>query len=97
MANLKYYDIILKPIITEKALVAQADKLYTFYVHPKATKIQIREAFEKLFAGTKVLKVNTLNLEGKIRRRGKTSGKTAKRKKAFIKLTSESKEISLFN
>ena len=70
--------------------------LYTFIVHTDATKNQIKEAVEKLFEGTKVEKVNTMNLEGKTRRRGRTSGKTAKTKKAIVKLTQDSKEIEIF-
>ncbi len=96
MADLKYYDIILKPLITEKSMAAMEEKKYTFAVHPDATKSQIKEAVEKLFEGTKVAKVNTMNLEGKKRRRGRTVGKTAKRKKAIVQLTEDSKEIEIF-
>ncbi len=96
MADLKYYDIILKPIITEKSMNAMQEKKYTFAVHVDATKSQIKEAVEKLFEDTKVESVNTMNLEGKTRRRGRTSGKTAKSKKAIVKLTKDSKDIELF-
>lgn len=97
MADLKYYDIILEPVVTEKSMNAMADKKYTFYVHVDATKSQIKEAVEKMFEGTKVARVNTMNLEGKTRRRGLTFGKTAKRKKAIVFLTEESKEIEIFS
>ena len=83
MADVKYYDVILKPVITEKSMNDMADKKYTFYVHTEATKTQIKEAVEKMFEGTKVAGVNTMNLEGKTKRRGRTTGKTAKRKKAI--------------
>ncbi|HIR28270.1 MAG TPA: 50S ribosomal protein L23 [Candidatus Choladousia intestinigallinarum] len=96
MADLKYYDVILKPVITEKSMGAMADKKYTFLVHTDATKNQIKEAVEKMFAGTKVKSVNTMNLEGKNRRRGLVYGKTAKRKKAIVTLTEESKDIEIF-
>lgn len=96
MADLKYYDVILKPVITEKSMNAMAEKKYTFYVHPQATKTQVKEAVEKMFEGTKVDRVNTMNCEGKTKRRGMTSGKTAKRKKAIVKLTAESKDIEIF-
>lgn len=96
MADLKYYDIILKPVITEKSMSAMEHKKYTFYVHTDATKTQIKEAVEKMFNGTKVKKVNTMNLEGKNRRRGATSGKTAAKKKAIVQLTEESKDIEVF-
>ena len=74
MADLKYYDVILKPVITEKSMNAMADKKYTFLVHPDATKSQVKEAVEKMFAGTKVASVNTMNLDGKNKRRGMTVG-----------------------
>lgn len=96
MADLKYYDIIQKPIITEKSMAAMEEKKYTFAVHTDATKNQIKEAVEKLFEGTKVAQVNTMNLDGKTRRRGRTSGKTAKSKKAIVKLTEDSKDIEIF-
>ena len=63
MADLKYYDVLLKPIVTEKSMAMQADKKYTFSVNPDATKAQIKEAVEKMFKDVKVLKVNTMNLE----------------------------------
>ena len=96
MADLKYYDIISKPVITEKSMAGMELKKYTFYVHTKATKSQIKEAVEKMFAGTKVAKVNTMNCEGKNRRRGMTTGKTAKRKKAIVQLTEDSADIEIF-
>ena len=54
MANIQYYDVILKPVITEKSMELMADKKYTFLVHTEATKSQVKEAVEKMFAGTKV-------------------------------------------
>lgn len=96
MADLKYYDIIQKPVITEKSMAAMEEKKYTFTVHPDATKSQVKEAVEKLFEGTKVAKVNTMNQDGKTRRRGRTAGKTAKTKKAIVQLTEDSKEIEIF-
>ena len=65
MANVQYYDVILKPVITEKSMNAMGDKKYTFFVHPEATKTQIKEAVEKMFEGTKVKSVNTMNIDGK--------------------------------
>ena len=96
MADLKYYDVILKPVITEKSMNAMADKKYTFLVHPDATKSQVKEAVEKMFAGTKVASVNTMKYDGKTKRRGMTFGKTAKTKKAIVKLTAESADIEIF-
>lgn len=97
MADLKYYDVILKPIVTEKSMNGMSEKKYTFSVHPKATKNQIKEAVEKMFAGTKVERVNTMNLGGKTRRRGKDVGKTSKTKKAMVQLTAGSADIEIFS
>ena len=94
--KLKYYDVILAPIITEKSMAAMDQKTYTFSVHTEATKTQIKEAVEKMFAGTKVEKVNTMNLDGKTRRRGNAVGKTAKSKKAIVTLTADSADIEIF-
>ena len=96
MADIKYYDVILKPVITEKSMAAMSEKKYTFLVHPEANKTQIKEAVEKMFEGTKVANVNTMNLEGKTRRRGMTFGKTAAKKKAIVQLTEDSADIEIF-
>ena len=97
MANVQYYDVILKPVITEKSMNGMADKKYTFLVHVDANKTMIKEAVEKMFEGTKVKSVNTMNCEGKTKRRGMTYGKTAKTKKAIVTLTEDSKEIEIFS
>ena len=96
MANVQYYDVILKPIVTEKTMELMADKKYTFLVHTEANKTMIKEAVEKMFPGTKVQSVNTMNMDGKTKRRGMTFGKTAKTKKAVVQLTAESAEIEIF-
>ena len=96
MADLKYYDVILKPVVTEKSMTAMAEKKYTFYVNPDANKSQIKEAVEKMFEGATVAKVNTMNLDGKKKRRGMVYGKTAKRKKAIVQLTEDSADIQIF-
>ena len=96
MADIKYYDVILKPVITEKSMELMADKKYTFLVHTQATKNQIKEAVEKMFEGTKVASVNTMNMDGKNKRRGMVYGKTAKTKKAIVQLTEDSKDIEIF-
>ena len=97
MANVQYYDVILKPVVTEKSMDGMAEKRYTFLVHPDANKTEIKEAVEKMFPGTKVAKVNTVNYDGKTKRRGRTVGKTAKTKKAIVQLTEDSKEIEIFS
>lgn len=96
MADLKYYDIILKPVITEASMRIMEEKKYTFLVHPNATKSQIKDAVEKMFDGTKVVSVNTMNYDGKPKRRGAIWGKTAKKKKAIVKLSEDSKDIEIF-
>ena len=97
MAELKYYDVILEPVVTESSMEDMAFKKYVFLVHPDATKNQIRDPVEKLFEGTKVKKVNTMNLLGKTRRRGNTSGKTSKKKKAIVQLAEDSADIEIFS
>ena len=97
MADLKYYDVILKPIVTEKSMSTMGEKKYTFSVHPEATKNQIKEAVEKMFTGAKVEKVNTINMDGKTRRRGNIEGKTSKVKKAIVQLTEDCAEIEIFS
>ena len=96
MADIRYYDVILKPIVTEKSMNAMGEKKYTFMVHPEANKSQIKEAVEKMFEGTKVERVNTMNQDGKNRRRGMVVGKTSKTKKAIVTLTADSKDIEIF-
>ncbi len=100
MADIKYYDVILKPVITEKSMLGMNEKKYTFLVHPEANKTQIKEAVEKMFDGAKVKKVNTMNCSGKTKRRnsarGLIVGKTAKTKKAVVQLTEDSKEIEIY-
>ena len=96
MANIQYYDVILKPVVTEKSMNAMGEKKYTFLVHPEANKTMIKEAVEKMFEGTKVKSVNTMNNDGKKKRRGMTIGRTAKSKKAIVSLTEDSKDIEIF-
>ena len=90
MANVQYFDVILKPVITEKSMADMAEKKYTFLVHPEANKSMVKEAVEKMFEGTKVARVNTMNSIGKKKRRGRTVGTTAKTKKAIVWLTEDS-------
>ena len=96
MASIQYYDVIIRPVITEKSMADMGEKKYTFLVHPEANKTQINEAVEKMFEGTKVKSVNTINSDGKKKRRGMVVGKTAKTKKAIVALTEESKDIEIF-
>ncbi|MCI8490185.1 MAG: 50S ribosomal protein L23 [Lachnospiraceae bacterium] len=97
MANVQYYDVILKPVVTEKSMNLMAEKKYTFFVHPESNKIMIKEAVEKMFEGTKVARVNTMNIPGKLKRRGATVGRTAAAKKAIVQLTEDSADIEIFS
>lgn len=94
MANV--YDIIIRPIITERSMEATGTKKYVFEVAPTAGKIEIKNAVEKIF-GVKVAKVNTITVRGRYRRQGMHAGYTAKSKKAIVTLTADSKEIEFFN
>ena len=94
MANV--YDIIIRPIITERSMAATSDKKYVFEVAPSAGKIEIKNAVEKIF-GVKVAKVNTINYDGKTKRMGAgRPGMTKTWKKAVVKLSEDSKSIELF-
>ena len=88
-------DIILRPVITEAAMDRMADKVYTFDVDTRATKIHVKKAIEDIF-GVKVVKVNIMNVKGKLKRQGRYAGYTKKRRKAIVTLTADSKEIQLF-
>ena len=90
------YDIIIKPIISEKSMDQAADKKYTFKVSLDANKIEIKKAVEEIF-GVKVEKVTTMRVLGKIKRMGATSGKRADWKKAIVTLKPDSKTIEFFD
>lgn len=89
-------DIVLKPVITEASMAAIAERKYTFKVAKTANKVEIAEAIEKLFPGTKVEKVNTMNVRGRQRTMGRYRGMTASSKKAIVTLTADSKGIEFF-
>ncbi len=90
------HDIIIKPVLSEKSFAGIGNKKYTFIVHPKATKVQIKKAVEEVF-GVEVDKVNTMNILGKVKRRGATSGKRPDYKKALVQLKQSSKSIEFFD
>ncbi len=92
------HDIILRPVLTEKAYEGIADKRYIFEVAVNATKTEIKMAVEAVFAddGVKVEKVNTLRTMGKIKRQGRTAGRTPEVKKAYVTLKKDSKPIEFF-
>jgi len=88
-------DIIKRPIITERSMDLQEDRKYTFEVDIRANKTQVKHAIEEIF-GVKVKKVNIMNYKGKLKRMGRYTGYTNKRKKAIVTLTEDSKPIELF-
>ena len=87
------YDIVIRPIITERAMAGTADKKYVFEVAKSAGKIEIKKAVEEIF-GVKVASVNTLNVMAKAKRMG--AGTTRAWKKAYVTLTADSKTIEFF-
>ena len=96
MADLKYYDVILAPIITEKSMDMIAERKYSFEVAKDATKPEIAKAVETMFEGTKVAAVNTINMKAKPKRLRYVEGKTSSWKKAIVTLTKDSKTIEFF-
>ena len=90
------YDIVIRPIITERAMAGAADKKYVFEVAKSAGKVEIKKALEKVFPSIKVARVNTLRTLGKIKRQGRTQGRTPEVKKAYVTLTEDSKAIEFF-
>ena len=90
------YDIILRPVITEQSMADVADKKYVFVVDINANKGEIKEAVETAF-GVKVAKVNTIRMQGKVKRTGAyPAGRRAAYKKAVVTLTADSKTIEFF-
>jgi large subunit ribosomal protein L23 len=88
-------DIIKRPVITEASMEAVSEKKYTFEVDVRANKTEVKDAIEAIF-GVKVEKVNVMNYKGKFKRMGKHAGYTNRRRKAIVKLTADSQEITLF-
>ena len=90
------YDIIKRPVITEQSMESVADKKYVFMVDINSNKTEIKAAVEEIF-GVKVAKVNTIRMQGKVKRTGAyPAGKRADYKKAVITLTADSKTIEFF-
>ncbi|GHP14654.1 50S ribosomal protein L23 [Lentilactobacillus fungorum] len=89
-------DIILRPVITEETTSKMDNKTYTFDVDLRATKTQVKKAIEDIF-DVKVVRVNIMNVRGKLKRQGRYEGYTRKRRKAIVTLSEDSKEIELFS
>ena len=96
MRMIKCYDTIISPIITEKSMLGISNLTYTFKVRKDSCKIEIRDAIEKIF-NVKVSKVNTMNVRGRSRRRGRMYGMTPSWKKAIVTLAPGEKSIDFFN
>ena len=92
----KAYDIIKKPVLTEKSYADMSEKKYTFEVDVHANKTEIKSAIEEIFEGVKVESVNTMRTQGKIKRQGRTQGRTPEVKKAIVSLKADSKAIPFF-
>lgn len=90
------YDIIRKPIVTEKSMMEIENNKYTFEVAKNATKAEIKAAVEEVF-GVKVQRVNTMNMRGKMKRQGVHQGRRPSWKKAIVKLSEDSKSIEFFD
>ncbi len=89
------YDILVKPVVTERTMQEAEEKKYTFNVNKKANKYQIKDAVEEVF-GVKVAKISTMNMRGKLKKMGRTQGRRPDWKKAIVTLTPDSKEIKFF-
>ena len=90
------YDIILRPVITEQSMESTADKKYVFEVAVNSNKTEIKAAVEEIF-GVKVAKVNTIRMQGKVKRTGAyPAGRRPAYKKAIVTLTADSKTIEFF-
>ena len=92
---MRTYDIIKKPILSEKTYAEIPNKKYAFEVAKNSNKVEIKKAIEEIF-GVKVKSVNTVNCNGKLKRQGKTQGYTSDYKKAYVTLTADSKAIEFF-
>ena len=89
------YDVILEPVISEKSMDMAQEKKYTFKVATDANKTKIKQAIEEIF-DVDVKKVNVINMDGKVKRLGRTQGKRSDYKKAIVTLSQDSKEIEFF-
>jgi len=90
------YDIIKRPVLTEKSYEDMASKKYTFEVAIDANKTEIKAALEEIFEGVKVDSVNTMRIQGKMKRQGRYMGRRPERKKAIVTLKADSKGIEFF-
>ena len=92
-----HYDIIIRPVLTEKSYDTICSKTYTFIVDKRANKTEVKQAVEAVFDGVKVDRVNIVNKLGKMKRQGRYEGRTASTKKAYVTLKENSKGIEFFD
>lgn len=90
------FDVIKRPVVTEKSMEEMELKKYAFEVDKAATKIEIKRAIEEIF-NVKVQKVNTMNVRGKMKRQGATKGRRPSWKKALVQLSQDSDPIEFFD
>ena len=90
------FDVIIKPVLTEKGYSGISEKKYVFIVANKATKFDVKQAVEKVF-GVQVDRVNIVNYDGKVQRMGRSEGRQSKFKKAYVFLKEDSKPIEFFD
>lgn len=90
------FDVIKRPVVTEKSMEDMELKKYAFEVDKTATKIEIKRAIEEIF-NVKVQKVNTMNVRGKMKRQGATKGRRPSWKKALVQLSQDSDPIEFFD
>ncbi len=88
-------DVIFRPVITERSTDMMNENKYVFEVDPRSNKTEIKQAVEAIF-GVKVVAINTQNYKGRLKRYGRYSGYTAKRKKAIVQLSADSKALEFF-
>lgn len=79
------HDVILAPVLSEKAVSVIESGKYSFFVHPDANRTQIKEAIETVFE-VGVVKINLIRVSGKVKRQGRFQGRTADRLKAIVTL-----------
>ncbi|MDR0520148.1 MAG: 50S ribosomal protein L23 [Clostridiales Family XIII bacterium] len=89
------YDVIIKPVISEKSMAGAENRKYTFHVATDANKTEIKKSIEEIF-GVEVARVNTMNYQGKLKRMGRNEGRRSSFKKAIVTLAKDSKEIEFF-
>ncbi|MDO4541597.1 MAG: 50S ribosomal protein L23 [Bacillota bacterium] len=82
---MREYDILVRPLVSEKSMMLMAENKYAFEVAKEANKIEIKDAVEKMF-DVKVINVTTRNIRGKIKRQGRYEGKRPDKKKAIVTL-----------